>query len=63
MTVTMNKCKLTDRELYGLIGVLEGCGVIFPEDLSTANYLRIYRLFDAFKYGVDAVEVEDEENV
>jgi len=56
-----NKCELTDRELYALIGALEGCGVKFPEDMTNANYLKIYRLLDAFKYGMveDTSEIEE----
>jgi hypothetical protein len=58
----MNKCLLTDAELYALIGALEGCGVVFPEDMTNANYLRIYKLLDAFKYGLETYETNDEED-
>ena len=50
----LNKCLLTDSEMFSFLGAIEGItGIEFPDDMSPEVYLKLYRLIDAFKYGTE----------
>lgn len=60
--IRMNKCLLTNSEFYSFLGAIEGItGIEFPDDMPSDMYLKLYRLIDAFKYGVDEYEEETTE--
>ena len=62
MKINVNKCLLTNSEFYSFLGAIEGItGIEFPDDMSPDVYLKLYRLIDAFKYGYEEVEIEEEE--
>lgn len=61
MKININKCLLTNPEFYSFLGAIEGItGVEFPDDMSPDVYLKLYRLIDAFKYGYEEVEIEED---
>ena len=50
----LNKCLLTDSEMFSFLGAIEGItGIEFPDNMSPEVYLKLYRLIDAFKYGTE----------
>ena len=50
----LNKCLLTDSEMFSFLGAIEGItGIEFPDDMPSEMYLKLYRLIDAFKYGTE----------
>ena len=61
MKINVNKCLLTNSEFYSFLGAIEGItGIEFPDDMSPDVYLKLYRLIDAFKYGYEEMEIEED---
>ena len=59
--IKVNKCLLTNSEFYSFLGAIEGItGIEFPDDMSPDVYLKLYRLIDAFKYGYEEMEIEED---
>lgn len=52
--IRLNKCLLTDSEMFSFLGAIEGItGIEFPDNMSPDVYLKLYRLIDGFKYGTE----------